>query len=198
MSNNINDNQGGWKGHSPSGPSSFCPEGQDLIRQAVDKDNNNQNSEALALYKRAFLHFNIVIENDIANITTKKMIQQLLSKYLNRANEIKKQLKEEEELKEKKRLQPIVANGSTAIVKHNNIENETENELNKYSIGLRNFFNSTIIESPNVKWSDIKGLNNAKALLQECVDDYTKFNQYYIENNITLTSGILLYGPSGK
>ena len=48
-------------------------------------------------------------------------------------------------------------------------------------------------EKPNVKWSDVCGLDRAKATLQEAVILPSKFPQLFV-GKIKPWSGILLYG----
>lgn len=52
-----------------------------------------------------------------------------------------------------------------------------------------------ITEKPNVKWSDIAGLENAKSKLHEAVILPTKFPDLF--KNLKPWKGILLYGPPG-
>jgi vacuolar protein-sorting-associated protein 4 len=53
-----------------------------------------------------------------------------------------------------------------------------------------------VAEKPNVKWSDVSGLDTAKELLQEAVILPIKFPNFF--NGIRKPwKGILLYGPPG-
>lgn len=51
-------------------------------------------------------------------------------------------------------------------------------------------------EKPNVRWSDVAGLENAKKLLNEAVILPVRFPQLFV-GNIKPWKGILLYGPPG-
>ncbi|MBN2599634.1 MAG: CDC48 family AAA ATPase, partial [Candidatus Thermoplasmatota archaeon] len=54
-----------------------------------------------------------------------------------------------------------------------------------------------IIESPNVKWSDIGGLSQAKQDLQESVEWPLKYQDVFQHMHANPPRGILLYGPPG-
>lgn len=56
--------------------------------------------------------------------------------------------------------------------------------------------NAVITEKPNVKWSDVAGLDGAKAALQEAVILPVKFPQFFTGKR-KAWSGFLLYGPPG-
>jgi len=53
------------------------------------------------------------------------------------------------------------------------------------------------IEVPNVKWSDIGGLDEAKEELKQAVEWPLKYPDSFKKMGIRPPSGILLYGPSG-
>ncbi len=54
-----------------------------------------------------------------------------------------------------------------------------------------------LVEVPNVKWSDIGGLNKAKQELMEAVEWPLKYPEVFNAINIKPPKGILLYGPPG-
>ncbi len=56
--------------------------------------------------------------------------------------------------------------------------------------------NAVVTEKPNVKWSDVAGLDGAKAALQEAVILPVKFPQFFTGKR-KAWSGFLLYGPPG-
>lgn len=63
---------------------------------------------------------------------------------------------------------------------------------------LRDSLASCVItEKPNVKWSDVAGLENAKSALQEAVILPMKFPKLF-QGNRKPWKGILLYGVSKK
>ncbi|RLI96364.1 MAG: AAA family ATPase, partial [Candidatus Aenigmatarchaeota archaeon] len=59
--------------------------------------------------------------------------------------------------------------------------------------GMREF----IIEIPNVRWSDIGGLENVKKRLQEMVEWPLKYRKIFEYAGLKPPKGILLYGPPG-
>ncbi len=54
-----------------------------------------------------------------------------------------------------------------------------------------------LIEVPNVKWDDIGGLEDVKALLRETVEWPLKFPDSFTRLGIRPPTGVLLYGPPG-
>jgi transitional endoplasmic reticulum ATPase len=53
------------------------------------------------------------------------------------------------------------------------------------------------LEVPDVRWTDVGGLEEIKRELQEAVEWPLRYPDLYKELNHTLTKGILLHGPSG-
>jgi len=53
------------------------------------------------------------------------------------------------------------------------------------------------LETPEVKWSDIGGLENVKKELQEAVEWPLKYGELYDKIGYTMPKGIMLHGPSG-
>jgi len=59
--------------------------------------------------------------------------------------------------------------------------------------GLREIY----VEVPEIKWSDIGGLESVKQELKEVVEWPLKYPELYIEAGIEPPKGVLLYGPPG-
>ncbi len=59
-----------------------------------------------------------------------------------------------------------------------------------------NILDSVVAEKPNVKWSDVAGLEQAKASLNEAVILPIRFPELFTGGR-TPWKGILLYGPPG-
>ncbi|MCK4444188.1 MAG: CDC48 family AAA ATPase, partial [Thermoplasmata archaeon] len=80
--------------------------------------------------------------------------------------------------------------------------------LNKISVTLDDFNNAfremgpsamreVLIESPNVRWSDIGGLDDPKQELRETVEWPLKYGKIFDHMNAEPPKGVLLYGPPG-
>jgi len=80
--------------------------------------------------------------------------------------------------------------------------------LNKIEVTQQNFYEAfrsmtpsalreVLIESPNVRWSDIGGLAEAKQSLQESVEWPLKYGAVFSHMDAHPPKGILLYGPPG-
>lgn len=54
-----------------------------------------------------------------------------------------------------------------------------------------------LVETPNIKWEDVGGLDNVKQELIEAVEWPMKFPESFIRLGIKPPRGILLYGPPG-
>jgi transitional endoplasmic reticulum ATPase len=53
------------------------------------------------------------------------------------------------------------------------------------------------IESPDIKWDDIGGLDDVKRQLQEAVEWPMRYTELYEKLGHTMPKGVLLHGPSG-
>ena len=74
---------------------------------------------------------------------------------------------------------------------------DDEDEVDPETAKLQAALSGAIVkETPNVKWDDVAGLDQAKALLKEAVILPVKFPQLFTGKR-TPWKGILLYGPPG-
>jgi len=80
--------------------------------------------------------------------------------------------------------------------------------LNKLEVTMQDFLDAlkdiepsalreVYVEVPNVRWSDIGGLEEAKQALREAVEWPLKYPELFERANIKPPKGILLYGPPG-
>ena len=109
-----------------------------------------------------------------------------MSQYLNRAEYIKKTVLD--------KPAPEQSDGGTAQKKKAKDQDDKEDEEEKKMQGALS--SAIVTEKPNVKWTDVAGLDAAKESLQEAVVLPIKFPQLFDETRKPWR-GILLYGPPG-
>lgn len=96
----------------------------------------------------------------------------------------------------------VVAGGSAASSSSSSKDKkegdgDDEEEVDPETAKLQAALSGAIVkETPNVKWDDVAGLEQAKALLKEAVILPVKFPQLFTGKR-TPWKGILLYGPPG-
>jgi len=103
--------------------------------------------------------------------------------YMDRAEKLKGILEQLEANKNKKK--PATA-GNTGGDEENKEQDKMESALSE----------AIVMETPNVKWSDVAGLQVAKDLLQEAVILPVRFPHFFTGGRKSW-KGILLYGPPG-
>src|ERR1043166_5886515 len=73
--------------------------------------------------------------------------------------------------------------------------------MNDFEMAIKDVMPSAMrevyLEIPDVKWTDIGGLEEIKLELQEAIEWPLRYPDIYTAINHTLTKGILLHGPSG-
>jgi len=163
--------------------SKFISKGVETIQEAVNADNNNDLATARTLYANG-IKLLMTGKKYEKNDRAKEAITQKIKNYLKRAEEIEEILNNPTKEKKKKQKKTTGGDGSS------DEEDEEENKLKK-SLG-----SAIVREKPNVKWSDVAGLETAKALLQEAVILPVAFGHFFTGKREPW-KGILLYGPPG-
>lgn len=159
----------------------------DIVKQAAEEDKNQNYQEALRLYESAVEHFLHAIKYEAKdNSAIKNSIRQKCVGYLDRAEQLKKHL-ESQKTGGKTKKKKEVKEGS------DNEEDEDDPEKKKFRNQLSG---AIVVETPNVKWSDVAGLHDAKESLKEAVILPIKFPHLFTGKR-TPWKGILLYGPPG-
>merc|ERR1712087_342056 len=146
---------------------------------------------ALSLYSQGIQYLMTGLKYE-KNQKVVSAIKEKVQKYLKRAEDIKTSL--EEPVKKKKKKVKAKSGGGPKSDNDSDDENKEEDEDTakmKGSLG-----SAIVMESPNVKWSDVAGLETAKQLLKEAVILPIKFPQLF-QGKRKPWAGILLYGPPG-
>mmetsp|Transcript_19239 Transcript_19239/g.25343 ORF Transcript_19239/g.25343 Transcript_19239/m.25343 type:complete len:452 (+) Transcript_19239:162-1517(+) len=171
------------------GENQFIPKAIDIVKQAIEKDNNQEYQEALQLYGRALDYFMTGLKYE-KNETSRATIMKRVDGYLQRAETLKE----------------IIAGGGTAVpgtkgdggaTAMAKREDTKQNADDAEAKRLRGALDSAIVtEKPNISWDDVAGLEQAKDSLKEAVILPVRFPQMFV-GKIEPWKGILLYGPPG-
>ena len=146
--------------------SNFKEQAVEYVKKAVKEDNDGNYSKAFPLYMNALEYFKTHLKYE-KNPKIKETITQKFGEYLRRAEELKVIL-------DSGGSGPNL-NGREAVNGREKKGGE-DPEVEKLRAGL----DSVIIrEKPNVKWSDVAGLESAKQALQEAVILPVKFPQFF-------------------
>eukprot|EP00923_Selenidium_pygospionis_P013816 GHVN01023859.1.p1 GENE.GHVN01023859.1~~GHVN01023859.1.p1 ORF type:complete len:437 (-),score=80.22 GHVN01023859.1:315-1625(-) len=155
----------------------------DISQRATDLDRAGKYSEALDLYKKALDHWKLVWKYQ-PNPQLKEKLWNKMQEYISRAEQIKEYLN-----KEASKPIPITPEGE----KPKPADGGKSEEDDKFRAALSSVIS---VDSPNVKWSDVAGLEAAKRALREAVDYPTRFPLLF-GGELKPWKGILLYGPPG-
>jgi len=158
----------------------------EIVKQATEKDVAKQYEEAYNLYLRALDYFMLYLKHD-KNEKIKAMVRGKVNEYLKRADEIKKILDQPKKVKDT----PGGSGKSGGGGGDGDDEEDDEKKKREGALG-----DAILREKPNVKWSDVAGLENAKAALKEAVILPVKFPHLFVGKRKPW-KGILLFGPPG-
>ncbi|EDV29048.1 expressed hypothetical protein [Trichoplax adhaerens] len=154
----------------------------DLVSRACEEDNKKNYTEALRLYEHAIDYFLHAIKYETQGEKSKESIRAKCVQYLERAEKLKTYLSGS------KKKKPV-ADGNSDDEDSDNEDPDKKKLANQLSGAI-------VMEKPNVKWSDVAGLEGAKEALKEAVILPIKFPHLFTGKR-TPWKGILLYGPPG-
>jgi vacuolar protein-sorting-associated protein 4 len=138
--------------------SNFIQQAVDIVKQAIEADNAGEIEKALPLYQRALDHFVLGLKYE-QNPTAKKMVQDKVLGYMERAEEIKRALAE--------RNAPPKDRGGGGGAKTLNKDDKKDKEDDEKAKMRGALSGAIVAEKPNIKWDDVAGLEGAKEALKE-------------------------------
>ncbi|CAJ0585210.1 unnamed protein product, partial [Mesorhabditis spiculigera] len=140
----------------------------DLITKATEEDRNKNFEEAVKHYDQAIQYFIHAIKYEAQGERQKETIRQKVEEYLKRYQQIKEFLKDSREGKKVKDNGGKDGDDSDEDVEKKKMQDKLQGAI--------------VMEKPNVKWTDIAGLESAKEALKEAVILPIKFPQLFTED----------------
>jgi len=165
---------------------STLQKGIEIVTKATEEDKNGNYAEALRLYEHGVEYFLHAVKYEAQSDKSKESIRAKCVQYLERAEKLKKYIKNKTSDKK-----PVADGSKGGDSKSDNEEDDTETKKFKSQIG-----SAIVVEKPNVKWSDVAGLDAAKEALKEAVILPIKFPHLFTGKREPWR-GILLFGPPG-
>ncbi|KAJ3164887.1 Vacuolar protein sorting-associated protein 4 [Irineochytrium annulatum] len=165
----------------------------ELVKKATEEDQKQNFEEAYKLYQNSLEHFMLAMKYE-KNERLKENIRKKFTDYLERAEKLK------EYLDKQKKKKPTVTNSGGGASKKKEDSGDSSDDDDKKDAETKKLeealSGAILTEKPNVKWSDIAGLDLAKEALKEAVILPVKFPHMFTGKRVPWR-GILLYGPPG-
>uniref|UniRef100_A0A915E1S6 vesicle-fusing ATPase n=1 Tax=Ditylenchus dipsaci TaxID=166011 RepID=A0A915E1S6_9BILA len=156
----------------------------DLVTRATKEDEAQNFKEALKLYSNGCEYFMHALKYECQSDRQRETVRARVEEYMVRAEKLKTHVNKSQETNKKP-------------VKEGNGKDSSEDSDDLSTKKLQESINKAIImEKPNVKWSDVAGLDGAKESLKEAVILPIKFPELFTGKRKPWR-GILLFGPPG-
>jgi len=167
----------------------------ELAKKATEEDNKKNYAEAVKLYENAVQYFLHALKYETQSDASKATIRDKCKQYLDRAEKLKAHVTG-------KKKKPVADGANTNSNKKSggkdeNNDSDSDDSGDPEKKKMQDKLSGAIVmEKPNVKWSDVAGLEAAKESLKEAVILPVKFPHMFTGNRKPWR-GILLFGPPG-
>ncbi|OQR75957.1 vacuolar protein sorting-associated protein 4B-like [Tropilaelaps mercedesae] len=156
----------------------------ELVTKATEEDRAKNYKEALRLYEYGIEYFLHAIRYEAQSDKAKESIRNKCVQYLERAEKLKEYIKG-------------ASNGKKSVKEDDGGDGSDGNGEDPEKKKLMSQLEGAIMtERPNIKWSDVAGLESAKEALKEAVILPIKFPHMFTGKRKPWR-GILLFGPPG-
>ncbi|CAE7281442.1 VPS4 [Symbiodinium microadriaticum] len=164
----------------------FITQAVEIVTQAITADNEGEYDKALTLYRKSLDYFMTGLKYE-KNPAARERVMEKVEGYMQRAEFLKNSLADNKSGKTSGS-----AGGAATVSKDQEGKQKDDDETCK----MRGALSSAIVsEKPDVKWSDVAGLEMAKDALKEAVVLPVRFPQLFTGKRKPW-KGILLYGKS--
>ncbi|XP_072013912.1 LOW QUALITY PROTEIN: vacuolar protein sorting-associated protein 4-like [Amphiura filiformis] len=166
-----------------------------LVTKATEEDKAENYEEALRLYEHGVEYFLHCIKYETPGEKAKENILAKCQTYLERAEKLKQYMDKKKKRRGKKPQKSSESSNNKGKSKGGDSDSDSEEDPEKKKLSSQ-LQSAIVVEKPNVKWSDVAGLEGAKEALKEAVIMPIKFPQLFTGKRKPWR-GILLYGPPG-
>ncbi|KAF5269524.1 hypothetical protein FQA39_LY08713 [Lamprigera yunnana] len=175
------------EGDNQNNSGNTIQKGIDLVTKATEEDRNRNYEEALQLYEHGVEYFLHAIKYELQDEEAKECVRAKCCQYLERADIIKESIR-------KWKKEPV--NEGDNQKDENNSDSDSDDEDPEKKKLQTKLEGAIVVEKPQVKWSDVVGLDATKEALNKAVILPIKFPQLFTDKPVPW-KGILFFGPPG-